>query len=216
MTRRGAPKRSAIGAGLLALLLGATTAAGALAAVSAAQAATGRQATASDAPLPVPGKPSIPAGQALYASACVRCHGPEQRFAGRAWRKGMAPARVARTVLGIRAGHPEAVGSLTAAWEVTGYVWTLPFSGSEVRRGESLALEADRALRADALRLVLFHWNELQELRSGPWVLNHTEADVDRLMYDLAGARYASLSAADRQALIDYTVASFFEWPPRW
>ncbi|HKI56414.1 MAG TPA: hypothetical protein VKB31_04620 [Trueperaceae bacterium] len=179
-------------------------------------AAAGGGPPAHEQPLSVPGKPSIPAGAGVYRTSCQQCHPDRSRFATPAWRKGVAPAQIARTVLGRRAGHPAAVASLQAAWQVSGYLWTLPDDAADIRRGEQLALQADQALRSDALGLALFHWNDLQDLKSGEWVLNHTEGDVDQLMRTLAGSKYTSLSAGDRQDLVDYTFASFFVWPADW
>jgi len=187
-----------------------------VAASAALAAGSDRHPAPQQGPLPVPGKPSIPAGEAVYAAHCARCHDQVGRFAGRDWRAGRTPAWVTRVSLGMTAGHPAALSELEPAWEVTGYLWTLPDDGSDIRKGEGLALEANDALRSDAVGLVLFHWNELQNLKNGGWVLNHTEADVDGLMRHLAGSKYTALSAKDRQDLIDYTFASFFEWPSAW
>lgn len=179
-------------------------------------AAAGGPAPAAEAPLPVPGKPSIPNGEAVFGSSCAACHTDRSRFETPAWRAGTTPAQIVRIVLGRAAGHPEAVAATLAAWEVTGYLWTLPDSGRDIRRGESLALQADAALRSDALTTLLLHWNAIQNLKSAFWVLNHGESDVDRLMRQVAGSKYTGLPLSDRQDLIDYTFASFFVWPSSW
>jgi mono/diheme cytochrome c family protein len=166
--------------------------------------------------LAVPRKPSIPAGERLYGEACAACHRDRAPFADREWRTGRSPAEVTRMLQGRAEGHPAALPDLARAWDATAYVWTLPDDGASIRRGESLALEAEKALRADVLRVALLHWNDLQDLKSASWVLNHTADDVDTLMRRLAGARYTGLQAADRRALIDYVFASFFTWPSHW
>lgn len=178
--------------------------------------AAGPPTPAPQATLPVPGKPSIPQGEAVFGSRCAGCHHDRSRFAAPAWRDGITPARVARVALGEAAGHPAVVSALEVAWQVTGYLWTLPTDGTDIRRGESLALQADDLLRADALGTLLFHWGAVQNLKSATWVLNHRETDVDRLMRELAGPRYTALPPEDQQDLIDYTFASFFVWPPSW
>ncbi|MEJ2289790.1 MAG: hypothetical protein P8Y02_14345 [Deinococcales bacterium] len=167
-------------------------------------------------PLAVPGKPSIPAGDRLFGEDCAHCHSDRSRFSERSWRTSRTPAEVTRMLLGEAAGHPAAVPDLASAWDATAYVWTLPDDGARIRRGESLALQAEKALRSDALSVLLLHWNDLQDLKSAAWVLNHTPGEVDALMRQLAGSRYTELSAADRRDLIDYVFASFFTWPVRW
>ncbi|HKI58969.1 MAG TPA: hypothetical protein VKA00_07135 [Trueperaceae bacterium] len=216
--RRRAGSRAVAAGGLSAWALAplVATAVAVVGLVAASAVAAGGPAKAASDPLPVAGKPSIPAGEAVFGSRCAGCHGDGSRFTGTAWRKDVTPARVARIALGQAADHPASVTALKTAWQVTGYLWTLPDSGGDIRRGESLALQANDALRSDALGVVLFHWDALQNLKSGAWVLNHGEADVDRLMREVAGSKYTSLSSADRQDLIDYTFASFFEWPSGW
>ncbi len=167
-------------------------------------------------PLAVPAKPSIPAGAQLYTARCARCHSDPNRFAERSWRASQTPAEVARMLLGRAAAHPAALHDLATAWDVTAYVWTLPDDGDRIRRGESLALQAEKALRSDALSVLLLHWQELQDLKSASWVLNHTAGDVDTLMRGLAGSRYTGLPVTDRHDLVDYVFASFYRWPPSW
>lgn len=168
------------------------------------------------APLAIPREPSIPAGESLYGSECAGCHADRGTFAGRSWRASLTPAEVARMLLGKAQGHPAAVAELGRAWDAAAFVWTLPDDGTGIRRGESLAFEASDALRSDVLSVALLHWNDLQNLKSASWVLNHTADDVDTLMRRLAGARYTNLPARDRQDLIDYVFASFFAWPGSW
>ncbi len=167
-------------------------------------------------PLTVPRKPGITAGERLYPEACAACHRDPAVFADRSWRAGRTPAGVTRMLQGKAGGHPAALPDLARAWDATAYVWTLPDDGAGIRRGESLALDAEKALRADVLSVALLHWNDLQDLKSASWVLNHTADDVDTLMRRLAGARYTELQEGDRRALIDYVFASFFTWPSNW
>jgi mono/diheme cytochrome c family protein len=170
------------------------------------------------APVPITGsrKPSIPAGEKLYVEACASCHADRARFAEATWRSTLSPGLVTSLLLGRTAGHPAALSDPARAWDAAAYVWTLPDSGQSIRRGESLAFDAEKMLRADALSVALLHWGDLQNLKSASWVLAHDVADVDALMYRLAGARYGNLTADDRRALIDYTFASFFSWPADW
>ncbi len=167
-------------------------------------------------PLTVPRKPSIAAGERLYPETCAACHRDRTVFADRSWRVGKTPAEVTRMLQGAARGHPAALPDLARAWDATAYVWTLPDDGASIRRGESLALEADKALRADVLSVALLHWNDLQDLKSASWVLNHTADEVETLMRRLAGSRYTDLQPEDRRALIDYVFASFFTWPSNW
>jgi len=167
-------------------------------------------------PLAVPRKPDIVAGERLYGEACTACHSDRSAFADRSWRKGKTPAGVTRMLQGAAGGHPAALPDLAGAWDATAYVWTLPDDGPTIRKGERLALDAEKALRADVLSVALLHWNDLQDLKSATWVLNHTADDVDTSMRRLAGARYTGLQQGDRQALVDYVFASFFTWPPDW
>jgi mono/diheme cytochrome c family protein len=179
-------------------------------------AAPGTGAAPEPPPLAVPRKPGIPAGERLYSEACAGCHSDRAIFASRSWRSGRTPAEVTRMLQGAAEGHPAALPDLAQAWDATAYVWTLPDDGPTIRRGEQLALEAERVLRAEVLTVALLHWNDLQDLKNAAWVLNHTEDDVDTLMRRLAGGRYADLQAEDRRALIDYVFASFFTWPSSW
>ncbi len=181
-----------------------------------ALAATAGAATTDVAPLAVPRKPSITAGERLYPDACAGCHGDPATFGDRAWRAGRSPADVTRMLQGGAEGHPAVVADLGSAWDATAYTWTLPDDGATIRRGERLALDAEKALRGDVLSVALLHWNDLQDLKSASWVLNHTADDVDSAMRRLAGARYSGLEPADRRALIDYVFASFFTWPRGW
>ena len=210
--RDGAGRRADLLAGALALALPFATFC-ALAWAAAPATAAGRQ---TSQPLAVPVRPSIPAGERVYAADCVRCHAQRSRFADRAWRASLTPADVTRRVLGEAAGHPAALHDLAIAWDATAYVWTLPDDGARIRRGESLAFQAEKALRSDALSVVLLHWNQLQDVKDASWVLNHTPSDVDALMRQLAGSRYTALPAADRRDLVDYVFASFFTWPASW
>lgn len=160
--------------------------------------------------------PSIPAGRAVFASACVACHGDGSEFSARSWRAPLAPADVVRTILGWAGGHPAATSDLLEAWDAAAHVWTLADDGAAIRRGEGLAFEASRVQGGDALAVVLFHWNDLQALKSASWVLQHDESDVDGLLRRLGGARYSSLTQAERTDLVDYVFASFFVWPAGW
>lgn len=182
-------------------------------AIAAAPGTTGPQAPP---PLAVPHKPDIAAGESLYPKACAQCHANRATFADRSWRSGRTPAEVTRMLQRGAEGHPIVVPDLARAWDATAYVWTLPDDGASIRRGEGLALEAEKALRADVLSVALLHWNDVQDLKSASWVLNHTADDVDTLMLRLAGGRYRGLGAGDRRALIDYVFASFFTWPSNW
>ncbi len=183
------------------------------AAVAAAPEAGSVRATA---PLAGSRKPSIPAGERIYAEACASCHADRARFAEPTWRSTMSPGLVTSLLLGRTAGHPAALSDPARAWDAAAYVWTLPDDGERIRRGESMAFDAEKMLRADALSIALLHWGDLQDLKSASWVLAHNVADIDALMYRLAGARYGNLAADDRRALIDYTFASFFTWPADW
>ena len=189
-------------------------------ALATALAAVGALAAAADGPLPVPGKPSIPAGAEVFAAACAACHGDDEALDGPGWRRDLAPADVARLALGQAAAglddHVAAVDDAGAAWAATAYLWTRSMTGRDVRRGEKLALEAEDQMKRDALGTALFHWRQIQDLRDGRWVLNHTQADVGNAMGGVAGKRYTSLSEADRRALIDYIFASYFTWPDAW
>lgn len=209
-SRAALPTRYLVRGSLPALVLAV------LIAVAAAWSSAAGRPQPPAAPLPVPGKPSIPAGGTLYATDCARCHADTSRFRQASWRANWTPADVARTVLGRLDGHPDAVTDLSAAWAVTGYVWTLPDDSARIRLGERLAFEADATLRSRSLSVLLFHWSELQDLKSGDWVLNHDEAAVDRLMRSLGGSSYTSLSTSDRRALIAYVFASYFVWPANW
>lgn len=172
-------------------------------------------------PLRVPGKPSIPRGKEGFAANCASCHASGRDFARLGWRADLTPADVVRVAMGTAktpsgAVHPAAVGSLAGAWDVAGYVWSLATDGTEVRHGEKLALEAGDALEQNALNLALFHLNELKQLKSGTWVLNHTQGEVVELMGRLAGERFRSLSDEDRRALSAYITLSYFVWPEDW
>lgn len=187
--------------------------------VAAAPAAAQRAGSEDPAPLAVPGKPSIPKGEERFAADCASCHDAQQDFGAKAWRAELRPADVARIVLGEAAepaDHPAVVTELSAAWELTGYVWSLGTDGPEVRRGEALALEAGDELEGNAVNLALFHLKQVHDLRSGRWVLNHTQGEVMDLMGDLAGERFAALDASDRQALAEYITLSYFVWPADW
>lgn len=173
------------------------------------------------APLRVPGKPSIPRGKERFEASCAGCHAGGRDFAGLAWRADLAPAYVARVVMGTittasGAAHPGTPLALADAWDVTGYVWSLATDGAEVRQGEKLALEAADVLEKNAISLALFHLNELKQLKSGTWVLNHTQGEVVELMGRLAGERFRSLSDEDRRALSEYITLSYFVWPDDW
>jgi len=168
------------------------------------------------APLAVPRKPDVTAGERLYRDACTGCHGDPAAFGDRSWREGRSPADVTRMLQGGAGGHPAVLPDLGRAWDATAYVWTLPDDGATIRRGERLALDAEMVLRAEVLSVALLHWNDLQDLKRASWVLNHTAGDVDASMRRIAGDRYTGLAPDDRRALVDYVFASFFTWPSGW
>ncbi len=176
----------------------------------------GKKATPSGPPPLSTTMPSIVAGEAGYASACAACHPASIRFRTASWRSAYTPAEVAGISMGRMLDHPAAENDLTKAWDVTAYVWTLPDTRADIRHGESLAFEAQKRLQAEAVRVALLHWHDLQDLRSASWVLTHTPDQVRKLMATVAGSTYTNLSPGDQQDLIAYTFASYFDWPPSW
>jgi hypothetical protein len=156
--------------------------------------------------------PDIVQGEAIYQTSCAQCHSPTA-FAKRAWKSSLTPVLLVADL--SASSHPEML-EIDDLWHVTSFIWTQSSGGSGIQYGESLAFEAEKRMKQDALWLLLTKGRDIMNLQSRDWVLSHTEAEIDSVITGLAGDDYLALPPTDKAALIDYIYASYFTWPKTW
>ena len=175
--------------------------------------------------LPFPsGGASVAQGASVYSQSCASCHGTDGEgtataslnFAKPDWTTSYAPVDVASAALGQSAGHTAALTDTPSAWQATAYVWTLPLAAHTVQEGQAEVTQAADKLKKGGLALLITKGDEIKELEDADWVMQQTEADLVKVISDVAAAEYNALNAEHQQALIDYIYASHFELPPGW
>jgi hypothetical protein len=157
-------------------------------------------------------KPDILQGQAVYEASCSQCH-RSAAFAERAWKSSLTPVAL---VADLASSSHTTILEFDNLWHVTSYIWTQSSGGAGIKYGESLAFEAERRMRKDALWLLLTKGRNIMNLQNRDWVLSHTVAEIDSVITGLAGDTYTTLPETDKEALIDYIYASYFTWPEVW
>jgi hypothetical protein len=157
-------------------------------------------------------KPDILQGQAVYEASCSQCHN-NTAFAEREWKASLTPIALVSDLAGSSHAKPL---EFAEAWHVTSYLWTQTSGGAGIKYGESLAFEAERRMRKDALWLLLTKGGDLMNLQNRDWVLSHTELEIEAVLTNLVGDTYTRLPETDKAALIDYIYASYFTWPEEW
>lgn len=167
---------------------------------------------------------SVERGATVYAQSCASCHGAggtgtataATDFSEAAWSGSLAPAQVVELALGQSGGHPAALDDVGSAWDATAFVWTLPLNAATVREGQAEVQQAAELLKKGGLGLLITKGGEIREIQDPNWVMQHTAADIVKLVTDLAADEYAALNAEHQQALVDYVYASHFTLPEGW
>jgi hypothetical protein len=157
-------------------------------------------------------KPDIVQGEAIYEASCSQCHN-STAFSERAWKSSLTPVLLVSEL--ASSSHTETL-EFNDLWHVTSYIWTQTSAGALIKHGETLALEAERRMKKDALWLLLTKGQDIMNLQNRDWVLTHTENEIDEVIAGLAGETYTALSDTDKKSLIDYIYASYFTWPEAW
>jgi hypothetical protein len=157
-------------------------------------------------------KPDIVQGQAVYEASCSQCHN-NTAFSKREWKSSLTPVSLVSDL--ASSSHAEGL-EFDDLWHVTSYIWTQSSGGAGIKYGESLAFEAERRMKKDALWLLLTKGRDIMNLQSRDWVLSRTKTEIDSVIMGLAGDTYTTLPETDKEALLEYIYASYFTWPDSW
>jgi len=89
-------------------------------------------------------------------------------------------------------------------------------SSNIIKEGQTEVEKAADLMKKGGIAFLISKGGEIKELEDANWVMQHKEADIVKLITDLAADQYNALNKEHQRALIDYIYASHFKLPDGW